>query len=50
MEVTDPNFSLAGAFDLLNPALRRFDSGQAWSDTLDIEIVRRDKGGTFVLR
>src|SRR5712692_1388005 len=46
----DPDFSLAGALDFLNPALRRFDSGQAWSDALDLELDRPDEGGTFVLR
>src|SRR6266849_2876948 len=50
MEVADPDFSLAGALDFLNPALRRFDSGQAWSDALDLELDRPDEGGTFVLR
>src|SRR4029077_18903748 len=49
MEVADPNFSLAGAFYFLNPALRRFHSGQAWSDALDLEIDRRDEWRAYQL-
>ena len=48
MEVADPNFSLAGGY-FLNSALRRFHSGQAWSDALDLEIDRRDEGRAYVL-
>jgi hypothetical protein len=50
MEVADPNFPLAGALDFFYPALRRVGSGQAWSNTLDRELPRRDESGAFVLQ
>ena len=49
MEVADPNFSLAGTVDLLDPALRRFDSGQARSDPLNLALERRDERRTLTL-
>src|ERR1035438_8626635 len=49
MEVADPDLSLASAIDLFDPALRRFDSGQAWPDALDLDFDRRDEGRTFGL-
>ena len=48
MEVTDPDFSLASALDLFDPALRCFDSRQAWPYTPHLELDRRDEGGPFV--
>ena len=49
MEVAHPDFPLTGALDLFDPALRRFDSRQAWPDPPNLELDRRDKGWPLVL-
>jgi hypothetical protein len=49
MEVADPNFSLAGAIDFLDPALRGFDSGQTRSDTLNLDLERPDERRSWAL-
>ena len=49
MEVSDPNFSLAGTVDFLNPALGRLDSGQTRSDPLNLDLERRDERRTLPL-
>ena len=44
-ELAGPDFSLTSPLDILYPTLRRFDSGQAWPDTPNLELDRRDEGG-----
>jgi hypothetical protein len=50
MEVADPNLPLAGALDLPDPAFWRFDSGQAWSNALNLDLDWRYESRTYVLR
>ena len=47
LEVTDPNFSFAGAVDFLHPTLRRLDSREARSDALDFDTERRNERWTL---